>query len=543
MQASGILTDFRLRAAYAEGAGIYRIVPAGVSRPETLEALREVLSLARDAGTPVTARGAGTGMSGANVGEGVVLDLTRLGGAAVRVDPSARRATCAAGATFDQLERAAAGFGLRLPPAPSSGRWATLGGMVSTNAAGARSFRFGSIRPWVTGLTVVTADGALLALDRGQSPDESVPAVARFLVEVEPQIRALDAEIHRRFPFTRKNAAGYALDAWLASGDLLDLFIGAEGTLGLITEVRLRLDPMPPARGGLRIAVRDDAALTLVLEHVQESGASAIELLDRTFLAFAGDVMTAADRAVMAGAGGLLLVEVEGASDDVAAWIEVWRRRLAPLALRVEAAADDAGLDALWEIRHAASPRLAACGDSCRSLQVVEDGCVPPARFAEYVAAVRRITARQNVTAVLFGHAGDGHLHVNLLPDVTQPGWERLVATVFEAVSEAQLRLGGTPTGEHGAGRLRAGLMARLYGAEVLGLFRAVKGAFDPAGLLNPGVILPDAAQGNVLTRLKAGAGAAALPDDIALELRRIERDGAWTVDRFQLAAAEVGSP
>jgi FAD/FMN-containing dehydrogenase len=457
-----------------------------------------------------------------------VLDLTRLDGAAVCVDAARRTARCAAGATFATLDSAAALHGLRLPPAPSSWRWATLGGMVATNAAGARSFRFGSIRPWVTGLTMVTPDGDRLACRRGESPDERHPAVARFVAEVEPLLRASDTLIRGRFPIVRKNSAGYALDRWLASGDLLDLVIGAEGTLGIVTEVELRLDVVPDARALLRIAVRDEAALAAALTHLGDSGASAIELLDHTFLRFAG---------VEGEAWAVLLVEFEGTPDAAAHWRDRWWRRMAPLAASVEAATDPGEIEHLWALRHVASSRLAALEDGRRSLQVIEDGCVPPEKFVEYVGAVRRIAARQDVTAVLFGHAGDGHVHVNLLPDVTRPGWERVVATVFDAVSEVQLALGGTPAGEHGAGRLRAGLLQRLYGAEVMELFRAVKAAFDPAGILNPGVVLGGAPPFVPFTRLKVGAERAPLPDDIADKLREIERTGAWDTDRFALAA------
>ncbi|MDH5316552.1 MAG: FAD-binding oxidoreductase, partial [Gemmatimonadota bacterium] len=154
-----VATEPRIRAAYAEGAGIYRIVPSGVARPTTEAELVAVVRQAGASGTPLVARGAGTGMSGANVGEGIVVDLTRLDGAAIEVDPLGRTAWTAPGATFAALNRAAAPHGLRLPPAPSSWRWATLGGVAAANASGARSFRYGSARRWVEALSLVTADG------------------------------------------------------------------------------------------------------------------------------------------------------------------------------------------------------------------------------------------------------------------------------------------------------------------------------------------------------------------------------------------------
>jgi hypothetical protein len=168
---------------------------------------------------------------------------------------------------------------------------------------------------------------------------------------------------------------------------------------------------------------------------------------------------------------------------------------------------------------------------------------VPVEQLPRYLAALRAIPDRHGVEAVVFGHAGDGHLHVNLLPDTTEPGWETAVRAIYDEVSAVQLALGGTPTGEHGDGRLRAGLVERLYGSDIVELFRAVKQAFDPDGLLNPGVILPPARVGyregraaSPISRLKVGESAAELPADIALALREIERSGAWSTDRLTLA-------
>ena len=540
---SVVLTDPRIRAAYAEGAGIYRIVPSGVARPTTEAELVALVHHAIATGMPLVARGAGTGMSGDNVGEGIVVDLTRLDGAAIAVDPETRTAWTAPGATFAALNRAAAPHGLRLPPAPSSWRWATLGGVAATNASGARSFRYGSARRWVEALALVTGDGERVMLERGRSADPSVAAVRRFTESVAPALRAAGDLIRSRFPATRKNSFGYALDAWLTSDDLVDLVIGAEGTLGIVTGIRWRLDPVPAARAGLRVTLGTDAALAEVLDALGHSSASAVELLDRTFLEFVLEHLPASDRPIASRAAAMLLVEFEGADEAVAAELDRWRRRLAPMAIDLQAAEGEHGLEQLWEIRHAASPLLTRLADGRRSLQVIEDGCVPQARLPEYLAALRRIGARQGIGMTLFGHAGDGHVHVNLLPDVTLPGWERLVTTVFEAASEAQIALGGVPAGEHGAGRLRAGLMERVYGPEVMTLFRALKQAFDPRGIMNPGVILPaDGAGPTPVRQLKFGDSAAPIPEDIADALRRIEQTGAWDTDRARLVDAPASA-
>jgi FAD/FMN-containing dehydrogenase len=202
-------------------------------------------------------------------------------------------------------------------------------------------------------------------------------------------------------------------------------------------------------------------------------------------------------------------------------------------AVRPRTASEEA---ATWALRHAASPILARLPSTQRSMQVVEDGCVPVKCLAEYLHLLRDAAARHDLPIVLFGHAGDGHVHANLLPDTTRPGWTDAVTSLLAEVSAGVAALGGTPAGEHGDGRLRAGLMELVYGPEITGLFRLVKNCFDPLGILNPGVILPAVPDAPPLSRLKVGAGAAPIPDDIALALRTIEREGDYARPRLSVA-------
>jgi len=532
--------DIRARAAYAEGAGIYRMLPGSVAQPASAADVRGLLAWALAKKIPVTPRGAGSAMAGGNVGDGLILDLTCLDHGRISVDVNARIATVAPGATGSAINVAALPHRLRLAPDPSSLRFATSGGMVSTNASGARSYRSGSTRRWVAGLDIVTAEGHLLSLDRGK-PAPGLPEVLRFERDVAPRLRAARATIRARFPRTRKNSSGYALDAWLDSDDLIDLFVGSEGTLGVITGVRWALESIPESRGGLRVAVEDDAQMMAALEMIRRTGPAAIELLDRTFLKFVAESLAPSTRQLAIRSSAILLVEYEGTPAAVQRTLAAVRARVATMSFEASAAFGPSALAALWGIRHAASPLLARLGDKRRSLQVIEDGCVPVERLADYLAVLRALPARHGVEVVVFGHAGDGHLHVNLLPDTTRPGWEKTVAAIFDEVTAAQIELGGTTTGEHGDGRLRATALERAYGEEIVELFRALKRAFDPSNLLNPGVKLP-ATSGQLpegagpIARLKVGSTAASLPDDIAAALRDIERTGSWERDRLSLA-------
>ena len=527
-------TDLRARAAYAEGAGIYRIIPSAVAVPADADALLALVRWAASARTPLVLRGAGSAMGGGNVGDGTLVDLTGLRNHALRIDGDRGTARADAAVTHGELERAARLDGLRLPPDPSSGRWATLGGMISTNASGARTVRYGSVRAWVDAVEMITAEGDCLRLARGVEP-ATVPAVERFRRDAAPAIMRASERIAARFPRTRKNSSGYALDAWLASGDLLDLVIGAEGTLGVITAADWRLDRVPEHRVGLRIALGTMDRFADVIAAVLLHRPSAVELLDRTFLDLVAPRLPQDVAAAAAGAEAIVLVELEGHdADELRQSAAALTRALRPLATRVDAALGENDAKRLWEIRHAASPILAGLPETRRSLQVIEDGCVPVARVGEYIRFARDAAQARGLEVVIFGHAGDGHIHVNLLPELARHGWEHEVAALLDEVTGEIVRLGGTPSGEHGDGRLRASLLERVYGAEIVELFRLVKNAFDPGAILNPGVIVPDGAA--PIARLKAGAGAVPLPADIAAGLREIERGGGYATQRLALA-------
>jgi FAD/FMN-containing dehydrogenase len=526
-------TDDAARAAYSEGAGPYRIVPAAVAIPEDRDELALLVDHAREEGWPLVPRGAGSGMPGGNVGDGVLVDLGRFD-RPLEIT-AAEGAVVGAAVTWQALDAAAARHGLRFPPDPSSGAFCTLGGMVATNAAGARSVRAGAVRRWVRSVELITGDAEVTVLRR----DEGVPSApetgtgplrARFAAIAQPLIRDSAGLIRARYPRTRKNSAGYALDAYLETGDLLDLVIGSEGTLGFITRVEVQLEPRPPAVAGVLIGLTEMASLSDVIATLLRLGPAALELLDRSFLT----VARAKTPFPLDGVEAVLLVDFEGTESAVrAAAAEAVRvtERHAAFAYPALSSEDRTRM---WALRHAASPELARLPDSRRSLQLIEDGCVPVPALGTYLAQVRRVAADLEIEIVAFGHAGDGHLHVNALVDTTADDFVGRVATLFERVTEIVIALGGTPSGEHGDGRLRSGAVGSLYGPEILAVLRRVKDAFDPAGILNPGVVLApeDAAP---IAQLKVGRDVASIPTHVATGLRNLERTGQWGIPKLEL--------
>ena len=517
-----LLTDPRIRAAYSEGAGIYRIIPAAVAVPHGVEELQELVRWAGATGTPLVPRGGGSGMAGGSVGRGVVVDLSQ-GFHWTTPDWPRRRLWAGASVTWAELTAAARPFGLRLPPDPSSGAFATSGGMVATNAAGPRSVRCGSVRTWVEAIEIIGANGEARRVKRGAGRGGRFPLS-------DDQRRLIAA----RFPKTRKNAAGYALDRYAESGDELDLLIGSEGTLAFITAVEWRLEPIPTDVAGAALGFGDLQRLAEAVPYLVALNPSAVELLDRTLLDVVRDAGPPLN--LPEGLEGLLLIEFERDTQAVARGVVGDAvRGLRASTAHVATAVDRASLEALWAVRRLASPALARLPHSRRSLQVVEDGCVPLERLADYIAGIRTAASRRGIPVAIFGHAGDGHVHVNALPDLTVSGWRDTLAALYADAATLLLRLGGTPSGEHGVGRLRAGLLERFYGPEVMALFRGLKRAYDSRSLLNPGVIIPSA-DWAPLVDLKVGPEAAPIPDDIARRLRELEQTAGWATPKLDLA-------
>src|SRR5437899_2721318 len=453
----GLWTDERIRAAYSEGAGIYRIVPRGGAAAGGGGARRQLGRRAGGEGPPLVARGGGSGMAGGSVGRGVIVDLSQ-GFGWTKANWERRHIWVGASVTWAQVNGAARQFGLRLPPDPASGAFATSGGLVATNAAGPRSVRCGSVRQWVEALEAVGAGGAIRRVSRGGGP-------GRW--RLDPASSDL---VRARFPRTRKNSGGYALDRFAESGDELDLLIGSEGTLGFITAVQWRLEPIPPDVAGAVLGFATLDALVGALPYLVALNPSAVELLDRTFLA----LVEQAGAVLPSGLAAVLLLEFE--RDTAAAARGVVSdavRGLKSVTAHVETALDRSGLERLWAIRKLASPVLARLSETRRSLQVVEDGCVPQERLGAYVEGIRAAAERRDLAVAMFGHAGGGHVHVNALPDTSRPGWRDAVAGRFTGAGGLFVGAGGTPSGGPRRGRPRGGPAGAFFGAAGRGLFRA----------------------------------------------------------------------
>jgi FAD/FMN-containing dehydrogenase/Fe-S oxidoreductase len=488
------------RTLYATDASIYEEKPAGVVFPADRKDVRRVVEYAREHGISLTPRGAGSSLAGNAIGDGIVLDCERYLDAIVAVDPDAGTATVEPGVVLDDLNDRLAEDGLYFPPDPSTSSTCTIGGMVANDAAGAHSVRHGTTRDNVRSLECVFADGTIATLDRleGDRLERVCDREDRFgaLVRTLRSIgRDHAATIDTRYPDVARNSSGYDLDESVAADeswvDPSKLLIGSEGTLGMITEITLELTERPERRAAALVFYDGVIEAGAAVDGVRGADPSAVELVDADVLGYARDAW--GFDLVPETAGAALLVEVEGPvariDDRLDAAVAAART---PATVTVERAATAEARETLWTIRKASNPLLNRRPGDEQALSFIEDAAVPPERLPDYLERVREILVAHDLDASVFGHAGQGVLHIKPFLDLkTERDRERL-RSVSEAVHGVVLDLGGCVSGEHGDGRLRSTHLERMYGETLYDAFRDVKRAADPDDVFNPAKVVPD---------------------------------------------------
>ena len=513
-------------AMYSEAAGIGRIVPAAVAVPQDADDVVTLVRWAKERSITLVPRGSGTSMAGGAIGSGVIVDLSRMSHIG-NVDLHNHSIWAGPGALRGDVNRAALATGLRFPVDPSSGEYCTVGGMVSTNAAGAHTLRFGATRDWVIALDCVFEDGSRAVISRVAPTPRGIPALDRFLTDVEPEIVESESLLHKG---VSKDSSGYGVAAFAHTRKLVDLLVGSEGTLAIIVGAQLGLAPTPRTTSSVLGAFSSLEDAMSGAGRARAAGAVACELLDRTFLDVASlsSIPPRTQAVLLAEVEGGSAGETEKAAKELASAFRESGATLTEVALGVTEQHE------IWELRHAASPILARLDPALKSMQFIEDGAVPSDRLAEYVRGVRSALEKRGIRGVIFGHAGDAHMHVNPLIDVSKPGWRSDVEALLDEVVSLTARLGGTLAGEHGDGRLRTPLLSRVWSDRARVLFTRVKSAFDPAGILNPGVKVPLDGQ-EPLGEIKYDPDLAPLPAEAREALDRITDERAYSTFRLSL--------
>ena len=515
--------DTYSKELYATDASAYEVTPIGVVFPRSTADVAEVLSYCADHEVPVLPRGGGTSLAGQTVNEAVVLDFTREMDAVVDIDPEERTARAQPGAILEELNAELEPHGLKFAPDPAWGDKSALGGAIGNNSTGAHSLQYGKTDAYVESCEVVLADGTVTTFEEmslselreraGESDLE-----ARIYREIVRIVDEEGEEIESRYPELKRNVSGYNLD-WLVSEaesgtvNPARLLAGSEGTLGIVTEAEIALEPIPETKAVALLTYDDlvDAMedVTPILEH----DPAAVEVLDDVLLDLARDTEEFGSVVGMLpeGTGAVLLVEFY-ADDDAEG-----KRKVADLvADRAPHAATEAtpreghaeadaqwANDAMeahdaetrakfWKMRKSGLPILLGRTSDAKHIAFVEDTAIPPEHLPEYVAEFREILERHDTYASFYAHAGPGVLHIRPLVNTkTVAGVEQMRA-IADEVTDLVVEYDGSVSGEHGDGRARTQWNEKLYGERLWEVFRELKTAFDPDWLLNPGQVCGD---------------------------------------------------
>ena len=440
-----LLLDASERLAYGYDNSRRVAMPDAVALAESVDEVQALIDLCREHGLPLIARGRGTNTTGATVPihGGVVLSLERMN-RVLRVSPGDRLLECEAGTLNGEVQRVAAKHGLFWAPDPTSAVYSTVGGNLACGAGGPHAVKYGTARDNVLGLRAIAGNGTAI----------------------------------RTGCYTTKGVVGY---------DLTRLLIGSEGTLGVITQAALKLLPRPETTRTLRAAYRDVEAAAAAVARLmaQPETPSSLEFLD-------GDAVQLAqahrDCGLPPDCGALLLIECDGSHAGIAAVVEAISAAAAGDGLiDLRAARSETEADDLWAARKALSPALRKLAPK----KVNEDVAVPVTRLPELIRGVGALSKQHGIRIVCFGHAGNGNIHVNLLANPDDPAQMAAIEACLHAVFRLVLDLEGTLSGEHGVGIDKRAFVAWEIDAPTLSVMHAVKRAFDPAGILNPGKALP----------------------------------------------------
>lgn len=482
--------DAGMRDRYSMAASWYKIQPVGVVTPKDADDVQTVVRYCAENEIPLIPRGAGTGLAGQAVGMGIILDFTKWMNRIQHNDN--RTATVQAGVVLNTLNQELAARGVFFPIDPASGSLCTIGGMISTNAAGAHGLKYGATKDYIVSLDVVTSHGERVIIN-GPEKTDLHPTLSHLRRSLENLLLPNRQLITSRFPHVAKNSSGYNLvDAITSNGiDLRKLLVGSEGTLAVIVGATLQLSPLPKHRTGA-LAYFANYELTVdATVKALELQPAAIEVLDRTYFSLGKQLSRDVQRLLRPEAQTMLYFEFEGDElqdlKDTVQRLAATLRRFRPLDFIALQTPDERA--SFWNLREEVSKQLNLT-DTFGKSSFIEDIAVPVLALPRYVRGLGEILNRYAIPFSVYGHAGAGNIHCATFVDLANPDHYRAIDLIAAEVTDLAISLGGTLSGEHGDGFVRTPFLERLYGEEVYSLFKDVKRLFDPKNILNPGKIV-----------------------------------------------------
>jgi FAD/FMN-containing dehydrogenase/Fe-S oxidoreductase len=520
--------DNLTRQLYATDASLYQVEPLAVAFPKTMHEAACIIRAAVEAGTPVIPRGAGTGISGGAIGDGLVVDFARHNRNIAKLNPEKRTVRVGAGVVLDQLNQFLHPQGFRFGPDVATSSRATLGGMIANDSSGSHAPVYGTTAQHISGLDIVLADGQTVTV----TPEGITLPKQRELIESLTELNSL--QIAEQFPpGLVKRWPGYALArAATEPNNLLHILAGSEGTLAAIFSAELKVVPLPAERGAGLLFFASVAEAMQAAGELLDLKPAAIEHIDhllfeqtrgqREFQA-ARDLLELDARPCEA----ILIVEFfEGARGKLAA---LEKRKLG---LRKRILQTNAETNLVWSLRKAGLSLLTSRKGAAKPVAFIEDAAVRPKDLPAYFGELQKLMSRVGVEASFYGHAASGLLHVRPVLDLHSAEDLKKFRQIADEVAALVAQFNGTLSGEHGVGMARTEYLKQQVGDEMHLLMRQIKKSFDPNNLFNPGKIISDGRY-KIDKHLRMGAGyALKLPFEPALAFA--DRDDSFTANLEQ---------
>ena len=506
-----VLSSDISRQLYSTAACIYELTPLVIVIPKHTEDVINVLKYSSNSGVPITARGAGSGLAGAALGTGIILDFTKYMNRLVEVEGEV--AVVQPGLIYGKLNKMLRERKLHFAPDPSSGDYCSIGGMLGTNAAGPHTLKYGTTKDWIESLTIVTADGKLmttseLELNNFRDDDSGLMKYAKGVRDIlEPNSDLIKSAT----PNVNKNSSGYNIYEVIQDNkfDINKLLVGSEGTLGIVTEAKLKLTETPKSKGFALVSCTNLEEAGESINRLMELSPAALDMIDDKLVELSVSANPHLREIIPSEAQFVLFAEFFGETgEEVRARLEEVDSAVlgnGKPAFSVKHSTDTDEMERLWSVRKSAVGILSRIKGDRKPVPFAEDGTVHHSLVGEYLKKITEIFKSEGVEGTAFGHAGNGNLHIRPMLDLRNENDLNKMVSIAKKSHEVVKEMNGTMTGEHADGIARTPYMKEFY-PELYPLFEQIKKLFDPNNLMNPGKIVSDKPQ-QVNENLRYGIG------------------------------------
>ena len=472
-----ILSDNWSRKIYSVDASSHSIIPSVIACPHDEYDIEKICQYSFSKGIAITARGAGTGLLGQSLSDGIIIDFTKYMNKIIEIEDD--YIVVQPGVIKGRLDNELKKRGKLFPPDPASSNYCTIGGMIANNSSGAHCLGYGSTIDFIEEINVVYSDGSFGYIRGNNEFDDKI---AIFLRLLSPYANL----IHERYPKVTKNSCGYRLDAVINSQNLAPqkIFAASEGTLGIVTSVKLKTLNVPLYSHLLVLGFEDLLSAVSVVPLISKFSPVALEMLDNSVIRHGDNTLRLTRKD-----GCLLFVEFAGDNHvEVERKYTHCRSKLLGKCNTLESVSDDKSRTKIWEARkNALNHIMKLTIGSRRPIGLIEDTVVNLNLLHDYTQYLQQMYMDNKLEYAMYGHVGNGNLHTRPLIDTSSPSEVELIEGLAQEVFKTVIRNRGTITGEHGDGLVRVKYIESMYGSEIFSLFKDVKKLFDPKSVMNPG--------------------------------------------------------